>query len=716
MLMRLLFIALPGAYMMLMMRIGGIDAGASAAVSIVLAAASMTWIGSALLRAGRVAPMRAPLLAAFVVGTCACSVGAMGIALLFRLPAAIAVLLAIGMLGIVAALAQAFTRRRADRNASPSVQPASPSVWPASSVTRRWSATPMADLLLALLAAVLLAWAVRLPVASPIALAHTGVLPIWTDYYLHGAVICGFGCPNMAGLGDAMLVGVSPVFYHYASLLLPAALGAVSDATGLQLATSVMLPLGLLLGALGLCVFAAELGGILAAAAALVCVIGLPDPSAYGLRSGLFDFPWLMITAPGSGYAIGLAGVICAVLVRPLREAGKAPLLFIAVALAAMVFIRAHMVLLLAPAVFVLLALQAGTGVRRWLSAGAAAIGLLFVVVMVQPEAQRRWLALAHADQYLRIALGTFDGSAPLARWLAVDLGAAAVAGAGVAATGDAPRALLMLGPLLCLIASLGAAMIVYPLVLVLRRRASRLLPIDALPLLLMLVYLGLIWFAPTAGNGDLTEFKHRHFVLLYALVAGYGAARLGAWAGARSAGLTTMLIVLVALVAMIANRDVNPARPRIASMPWGSDYFDRGVDVGLLPAAAFIRERSRRGDVLAMDLSASQADLNAPLAQLVALAGVPAYLARIDLQTRSACARALIAGRAQTVREVGAATQWESARERLRRDGVRWYVTPAGRAPGWDPTLKSAAFTSRGLAVYDAGSGGRVDYDRLAC
>ena len=46
------------------------------------------------------------------------------------------------------------------------------------------------------------------------------MLPIWSDYFIHGVTIASFGSPFSSGV-DMELAGVSRAFYHYAPFMIP---------------------------------------------------------------------------------------------------------------------------------------------------------------------------------------------------------------------------------------------------------------------------------------------------------------------------------------------------------------------------------------------------------------------------------------------------------------------------------------------------------------
>ncbi|OYU17957.1 MAG: hypothetical protein CFE34_13120, partial [Rhodobacteraceae bacterium PARR1] len=105
-------------------------------------------------------------------------------------------------------------------------------------------------------------------IRSPVTLETQGFLPIWYDALLHGISVQAFA--GLDGLPvDPELAGASLIFYHYAPFVPPAALVDVAGINGLTAVAGHLLPLGLLIGALGLYALVVQLAGRAAAVVAL---------------------------------------------------------------------------------------------------------------------------------------------------------------------------------------------------------------------------------------------------------------------------------------------------------------------------------------------------------------------------------------------------------------------------------------------------------------
>ena len=127
----------------------------------------------------------------------------------------------------------------------------------------------------------------------------TGIAPVWSDYSIHGTEIAQFGDPHVQTLSSFLLAGQPLVFYHYASYMLPAAAAGVVSLPPWGVATSLLLPYGILLMSLAVYVFARTRLGTVPAMIVPAALLLIPDASAYGLRNGFFGFHWLLFSAPG---------------------------------------------------------------------------------------------------------------------------------------------------------------------------------------------------------------------------------------------------------------------------------------------------------------------------------------------------------------------------------------------------------------------------------
>jgi hypothetical protein len=606
--------------------------------------------GFVLLHAFDAADMPAP--AAWVLGVFATALALCVLVIAFQLLAATAFALWAAM---VAALAFVFRARLL-------------------AATRATSADALG---LLLCAAVTLLWC-RHSAEAPAILARTGVVPVWVDYLVHAGVISGLGDPLAQGGGSIELAGFPRAFYHYASYVLPAALAAPLDLPGLPLATSAWLPLGFFTLCAGAYLFGHSLAGRAGGAGAVAALTLLPEAGDYGLRNAFFSFDWHVLTHPTAAYALGIGLASFAFLKRWCDERHRR-LLGLSVALAAgSLLFRAHVFVLALPAVLATAAIATADLRRRRLLYAGAALALLVVLwgLLDEQRALRPFLATVHDQPGIAYA-GWYDYL--LQRY-----------GAGVAF----PAGVLLVFP-----AFLGIFTLLYPIALWLRHRSA----FDALPLLLIAGYGALMALAPVPANGDATELTHRPYVLVYALVATWTAAVL-------VQRIAVRWVLAVAGGAFVASWPLNGPWPEEPKFSWGWKYYARALTPGLAPAAAFLRREGKPGDLFAVQgLQRGWTPRLRPgwvptdvAVELVALSGMPAYLARPYIHMARGGERQLEAQEREAVLEaVARETQPPAALARLAALGVRWYVVTGEPGPVWDRELALAVFRDRRVAIY---------------
>ena len=332
------------------------------------------------------------------------------------------------------------------------------------------------------------------------ALRATGRLPMWTDYYIHGALIAQFGDRLAAGRGSLSLADNAPGLYHYGSYMPAAALAGVVDLPGLGLATSVWLPLGLLMAAIGSYALAAALADRRAGVIAVAGLGLLPDAASYGFANGFFGFHWVMFTVPGSGYALGSAAAALVLVAEWWRRRALAALV-LGLALTALTFqLRAHVFLLLAPALALTLACDTGWARRRGRALAWAGIGagtVVLALLLVTPALRTFWLERSAVLGFLNFVHQHSHPTAypDLYRWLVATFGQPAA---------------VPLGTALLIPVALGAWAVVYPAALAAWVWRAGWQTVDLFPLLLLAVFAALALFAPAAPHGDATEYQHR--------------------------------------------------------------------------------------------------------------------------------------------------------------------------------------------------------------
>jgi hypothetical protein len=634
--------------------------------------------GELILQISRLTAIKAWLPMAFVVGFVAISLPMIALTLIFSLSAFAAfVICALSVLSLTILSSQKVATR-------PSIE---------------WT-----DTIISLVLAITIGLLAKIPVSSPATLLNMGVLPIWNDYFIHGVTIASFGSPFASSI-DMELAGESRNFYHYAPFMIPAAFQTVSGMAGLALSTSLLLPLGLLIAALGSYSFAVELGGRLGALLALTAIICFPAFSVF-IQSGWFDFYWLLFIAPGTGYAIGVSAVVCASTATYLKKNDNYLLWFTILLLFSLILIRAHMFLLLAPAIVsVIFFHRWPANIRLMLWGLISAILSSLLVFHFSAHLHALWIEFANPHTYLNNAL----------QW-------SPIYGQQIKLF-EYPILTIIAQLLIVLVAVLGIYFVLYPLVLSLSVRQFGFNAIDALPLLMLISFIGLMLFAPIASNGDLTEYKHRHFPLLYVIIAIYTITYTVTLATKNISNVNkakkwmSVLVTCVFATTILLSWGSNPASPNIQAMPWAEGLHNQPITPGLQESAQYMQTHAKPGDVFAMDAASIGTTLSAPIVEVISLSSIPAFISRPELKKmRSQCIREVVTKRLNLIQELSLLDNWPEVQRFLQTNGIRWFLIPAGKNPKWDSSLKFAVFLNNGLAVYDAGQSNSETFKKPKC
>ena len=521
----------------------------------------------------------------------------------------------------------------------------------------------------------------------PQVFARERLLPAWIDYLIHGGVVSQFGDPR-AARQSIFLADYPLPAYHFASYMLPAALAGALDLPGLPGATSLWLPIGFLTLCAGAYLLGASLGGPAGGIAAVASLTVLPDAANYWLRNGFLSFHWHLLALPGGAYGTGVFMLAFALLQRWMEGANRRAL-WAAVGLAAGAAVfRVHLFAVGFPAV-VLAAVLTLHWVRTHkvlafcaaLVGFAAFVGVFYVATDSLPGLELTLDAIHERQEptgYSRFypyLLATY--------------------GRGVA---------IAIGVPLMLAAFLGAFAVLYPLSALLARRGGALRAIDLAPLSLLVCYVLLVITAPMV-HWDATELTVRPFVLIYAVLAVWTAATLARWLAGRPRGAWAWpgLLAATALALLL----VWPQTGKMGLLPkfgWGWLFYPLRVQQGIPEAGAFLRQHGAPGDLLAVSGLPLDWAPTDPGIQLVALSGIPAYLAYTISQTADPGPRRDMAvARFLELERVAQAPDAAQAQALLHGLGIRWYVVVGDAGPGWDPQRKLAAFVSGKTAVYSS-------------
>lgn len=553
---------------------------------------------------------------------------------------------------------------------------------------RETSITAWAHLgLLLMCCGITLAWSWR---ASSVVetMRATGRFFAWSDYFIHAGEIASFMGSLAFGRGPISLVDAPGYLYHFGSYALPAVVADLTGATPLGAALSSWLSLSFLLLFAGTALLGAVLGGVPVAIVALALVAAAPDASLYGLKNGFFGFHWLLVTSPGSGYAIGLGTAALALVVLWTRDRKPGLLAASAMLVAAAFMFRIHIFALLVP-VWAAAVLLATAPIHRVFAVSAltsVALAVLSIPLFLlgcplceslhYDPAVNTYLQIVHSNSTAISQPG----------WLhrLVESGPAG-------------------GILLLLFAAFGIPICIYTAYLVGVALGRRCDAVAMIPALFIVAFVGVTVFAPVPWHGDVTDLKQRGFVVVYDVLAIWTALALvgiARWLQMpRLAAQPILGLIAAAAVACPAIFADALAGPHLA---WAGALYGTSVDLGLVSVADYIRHNERRGDVFAMDKTDPQEVLTDDATRLSSLTGMPAFVSRAGiLSDRSPTYARIIRERTKALADVNSEKDVIGATTRLNGLGVRWFLVGGGRKPMWDPDGRFASFRAGSWLVY---------------
>lgn len=531
------------------------------------------------------------------------------------------------------------------------------------------------------------------PIASPVILQQTGILPIWVDYYIHGATIYNFSSSFLLGQ-DMTIAGASRMFYHYGPFMLSALIQSATSISGLTASTSVLLPIGILIAMFGGVSLALSLGGLPLAFLSFLALIAVPGPETFGVKSGWFDFNWLLIASPGSGYAIGLGCVLLMLAhnvansTQPKSQYWKI-LVLIFVGAAALILTRVHIFLLITPVLAAYIWLTWSSFMRRIAFIMACAGVIIIIAIFTFSEsATSVWLDISQPHIYFSNVMNFSQYYGDLK-----------------ASLGTNNFGLLLAFDLLITIGStFGYWTILLPLLFGLTLWRRRLEHFDLVLPLLLITYIFLILFTPAGGNGDVTEYKHRHFVLIYILstiIATHLFLRLIPNLS-NNRGLTVAAAIgSLGCGLFMSGRMID--KPDLKVMPWADTFHNASITKNVPRAADYLSSHSNFGDLFALSTKHARNSFG-PLTEIISLSGVPAYLGRTPIHSaRSECMAATISLRLTILKNIEESKNWSEAREILRLHGIRWYLTFSNEAPLWSDGPGAKVLSLPGISIYDS-------------
>lgn len=531
--------------------------------------------------------------------------------------------------------------------------------------------------------------------AIPVQMLSEGRLNIWNDYYLHGVTLESLGGRFAYG-GSFEIVGEAiSKYYHYVPFMFASVVMSLQGMDGFTAALSVLLPQGLLICALGIFVLCAQLSDLKAGLIAAIFSMVVPG-YLFFFQSGWLDPYWNVFIHPGAGYALALCMVAISAASLYCQTPNKRVLATMCVLTLLVGVTRFHFLLLLVPLLaWISIPLVNKGNPYGWLKGFVATVVALLLISAFMVGDDNGFVAYAKTAEYLQINVNQllFFGeklySAP-------------------------PNDVISVFALLCvmLAAAVGVYLILYPALLISKLKSKSLVLTDLIPLALLTIFICFMVYAPVARNADLTEYKHRHFPLLYWVFAIYCNTFLVSLVFKHVKGLEVdkryfggvCILLLITLPWVISTE---AAKPNFKSMQWATVMHGNAVEKEKLDLANFIHKNSTMGDVFLVPLplqNYGQTTINSFTTEIISLSGIPAYLSRTTLfGPMPGCIGRLVAQRKAIAMAIASAPNWNEAANIMRNNGIRWYLYDNNSFPGWAPT-GVASFANPRFAVYDAG------------
>jgi hypothetical protein len=420
--------------------------------------------------------------------------------------------------------------------------------------------------------------------------------------------------------------------------------------------------------------------------AAVTAVFLFPDPSTYVLKNRFLSFAWLMQVSPGSGYALALTFLALIVVATADRLPDRWGFTAAAALVGAAAAFRVHIAAIAGGMLVLLVCFTWRPALTRRRIAMVLAVLLAAAGAVVLMES----MALAphfltgqsHPLRFLQLVHGMADVPTTYAAW---------TKGRGNAVT-------FVIGYAMLLVSACGLtipALVVVWLGDMLGKAGHRVL---LFPIALVLTQIAIILIVPTAAHGDLSDFGHRPFVLIYAVAA----ASVGAAGGrllARRSNHTygSELPGLAVLAGLMIAGSLVPLRmgPHLQQR-WGSHFALIPVRAEDFEAGRFVRGHSSPGEyVLAAD--------NDPIGVFVGLTERTAWLSRRDLYQRIGGATGAIAAERAAAHDALAPLTFEQLQSFGRSRGLRWYLANTPASQLWPAAVtRRCAYCGRGIQVYD--------------
>ena len=501
------------------------------------------------------------------------------------------------------------------------------------------------------------------------------------------------GVPQEFGL----LYGISAPLYHYGSYMMSVVLRAASEIPAINISTAFWLPMGAIL--LGLAAFALGNGlwGKKEGIAACVAVTLLPDPYMYGCGLGYFSYHFLGQTGAALYYAEAITAIGLTVIASAIRSGARKALIAGFIPIISSLFFKAHVFAVAFPAacLWTILFFPSITKIRRAMcmfSVGAGCASSVLILFRLG------YIAIGEpwALEFLR---GIFSGAFPNDPWMYTRL-------FGLTQKTMTICDDLAVGTILLWFATLGPLLIVGIVLLCFLRWKKSLNCIDSLPFLFLAVWTAMVMLLPCNQYGNLDEFHHRPFHVVYYIFVIWVASRL------------SNLILPLSFNSLYQHLGLLAPMIGLMLIPWyyGKDVLKIGpcvdshqnfkIDKGIWEAAELIRSQGKLGDIFLDSQEDSYLNLVTGISERRPFLSEPYHL----FVSIHATGSSLIRHRQKLHDELKQCDSVECISRIAKTYNVRWYLTHPSDSRTWEPNLDmKPVFESHGYRVFDLDPAARI-------
>ena len=513
-------------------------------------------------------------------------------------------------------------------------------------------------------------------------LNNQNILPIWNDYLLHGNSISSLGS-NYSGFKNMELSGQSLPPYHYGIYIFPAILANINGISPLSLSTSILLPIGLIIGIFGISCFSQRVFVQSFGYYQLILIIFIPIYSIF-INSGWFDFHWLLFTAPGTAYAIGLTLVILLNSFLVLNKECYRPIFLIIILFICLAFTRIHALFLVAPIIFSIMIIK-----YFFKDYSKVLILISFFIILIIfcqiniTDKTYNYVIWANSNSTFfdykisefKILLDSFSFNI-----------------------------------LYMLISILGLYSLIYLYSLYLYKKINNFNLVDLIPFLSLAVFILLVLYSNDNIYVDISEFKHRVFPIIYVIFSIYTIAYteklfISRYKNININNYKYQLFFIAGFSLFYIINNINPALPKFEKMPWAKDYFNETISPNIINASDYIRRNSFPLDSIAMPKVFISGTSNL-LIKITSFSTIPAYLLRPEnkFSHSNDCINMITKKRIDVLNQIGLSQNWNAVNIILAEENLRWLITNTAHPFQWDTNFKYSTIKFGDIIIYDFG------------